>query len=136
MPDMKYGNSEVALKYSKVPNYVEVNRAAVKEMHRQVGDLVLDEKGIANRGLLVRHLILPDFLAGTEQVLAFLAQEISPSTYVNLMAQYHPCYRAELYPPLARSITRKEYLFARRLASKYGLNRSRSLENRFDLKND
>ena len=128
MPDMKYGNSELALKYSKVPNYVQVNRRAVKEMHRQVGDLVLDENGIAQRGLLVRHLILPENLAGTDSVLAFLAQEISPSTYLNLMAQYEPCYRAEVYPPLDRSITREEYLFALRLAEKYGLNLETSTE--------
>ena len=102
MPDMKYGDSALARKYSKVRDYVAANRAAVKEMHRQVGDLVLDEHGIAQRGLLVRHLVLPDDIAGTEAVLEFLAEEVSPNTYVNLMDQYRPCYRADEYPELDR----------------------------------
>ena len=123
MPDMKYGDAGLALRYSKVPNYVEVNRAAVKEMHRQVGDLVLDENGIAQRGLLVRHLVLPENLAGTLKVLAFLAQELSPNTYLNLMDQYYPCYRADVYPPLDRPITREEYRSALGLAEKFGLTR-------------
>ncbi|MGK7875566.1 MAG: radical SAM protein [Xenococcaceae cyanobacterium] len=123
MPDMKYGDSAFALKYSKVPNYVKVNQAAVKEMHRQVGDLVLDENGIAQRGLLVRHLVLPENLAGTDKVLAFLAREISPNTYLNLMDQYYPCYRADRYPPLDRPIAREEYREALGLAKKYGLTR-------------
>ena len=121
LPDMKYGSSALALKYSKVSNYVAVNQAAVKEMHRQVGDLVLDENGIAQRGLLVRHLVLPKNLAGTDKVLAFLARELSPNTYLNLMAQYYPCYRAETYPPLDRSLTRKEYSQALRWAKECGL---------------
>jgi uncharacterized Fe-S radical SAM superfamily protein PflX len=79
-------------------------QAAVTEMHRQVGDLVLDSEGIAQRGLLVRHLVLPQQLAGTERVLAFLVEEISPHTYLNLMDQYHSCYRAYENPPLDRSI--------------------------------
>ncbi len=123
MPDMKYGDSGIARKYSKVRNYVAVNRAAVKEMHRQVGDLVLDAHGIAQRGLLVRHLILPAHLAGTEQVLAFLAREISPDTCLNLMDQYYPCYRADENPPLDRPITADEYRAAQRLAARYGLTR-------------
>lgn len=123
MPDMKYGDSSIARKYSKVRNYVEVNRAAVKEMHRQVGDLVLDAHGLAQRGLLVRHLVLPGHLAGTEQVLAFLAREISPDTYLNLMDQYYPCYRAEENPPLDRPITAEEYREAQQLAAAYGLRR-------------
>lgn len=123
MPDMKYGDSALARRYSKVRNYVEVNQAAVKEMHRQVGDLVVDPLGIARRGLLVRHLVLPGDIAGTERVLAFLAQEISPNTYVNLMSQYYPCYRAEAYPPLDRPITAEEYRAALDLARRYGITR-------------
>ena len=123
MPDMKYGDSKLARQYSKVRNYVEVNFAAVKEMHRQVGDLQLDENGIALRGLLVRHLVLPAEIAGTEKVLAFLAQEISCNTYLNLMDQYYPCYRADDYPLLARPITRAEYNHALQLAKQYGLQR-------------
>ncbi|MFQ5343094.1 MAG: radical SAM protein [Anaerolineae bacterium] len=123
MPDLKYGDPDLARKYSRVRNYPEVNQAAVKEMHRQVGDLVLDKNGIARRGLLVRHLILPDDLAGTEAVLRFLAREISPNTYINLMAQYRPAYRAHQHPPLDRPISGDEYRHAFELADKYGLRR-------------
>jgi putative pyruvate formate lyase activating enzyme len=123
MPDMKYGDSRLARQYSKVRNYVEVNFAAVKEMHRQVGDLQLDANGIAQRGLLVRHLVLPANIAGTDKVLAFLAEEISTNTYLNLMDQYYPCYRADDYPLLARPITRNEYNQALQLAQQYGLQR-------------
>jgi putative pyruvate formate lyase activating enzyme len=123
MPDMKYGDSGLARQYSKVRNYVEVNFAAVKEMHRQVGDLQLDANGIAQRGLLVRHLVLPANIAGTDKVLAFLGREISANTYLNLMDQYHPCYRADEYPLLARPITGAEYDQALKLAEQYGLHR-------------
>jgi putative pyruvate formate lyase activating enzyme len=100
MPDMKYGDSDNAHRYSHVRDYVAVNRAAVREMHRQVGDLVMDARGIAQRGLLVRHLVLPGNVAGSDEVLAFLAHEISTDTYVNVMDQYRPCYRADENPPL------------------------------------
>lgn len=123
MPDMKYGDSTIARRYSRVRNYVAVNRAAVKEMHRQVGDLLLDAQGIAQRGLLVRHLVLPAELAGTESVLAFLSREISLNTYLNLMDQYRPCYRADEYPPLDRPISASEYTSALHLAQRYGLQR-------------
>ena len=123
MPDMKYADPEVARKYSRVRNYPEVNQAAVKEMHRQVGDLVQDENGVAQRGLLVRHLILPDGLAGTEEILRFLAEEISTNTYINIMDQYRPAYRAPEHEPLNRPITGDEYQEALRLAEKVGLRR-------------
>lgn len=123
MPDMKYGDSALARKYSKVRDYVAANRQAVKEMHRQVGDLVLDERGIAQRGLLVRHLVLPDNIAGTDDVLEFLAEDVSPSTYVNLMDQYRPCYRADEYPELDRGITREEYEAALASARRHGITR-------------
>ncbi|RLC60371.1 MAG: radical SAM protein, partial [Chloroflexi bacterium] len=90
MPDMKYSDEKTAEKLSGVENYPAINRAAVKEMHRQVGDLQIDDDGIAQRGLLVRHLVLPHGLAGTKEVVNFLASEVSPDTYVNIMAQYHP----------------------------------------------
>jgi putative pyruvate formate lyase activating enzyme len=95
----------------------------VKEMHRQVGDLVLDENGVAVRGLLIRHLVLPNGLAGTEEVLEFLAREISPNTYLNLMDQYHPNYEAGGIEPLCRRITREEWHEALDLANRYGLRR-------------
>jgi putative pyruvate formate lyase activating enzyme len=121
MPDMKYGDSEIAHRYSHVRGYVEANRAAVREMHRQVGDLVVGEDGVARRGLLVRHLVLPGDLANTEGVLGFLAREVSSSTRTNLMAQYRPCSRAYNCPPLDRPITRDEYRAALEVAHRYGL---------------
>ncbi len=121
MPDMKYGDSALARRYSHVREYVQANRQAVREMHRQVGDLVLDEHGVAVRGLLVRHLVLPGDVARTDQVLAWIASEISPDTYVNLMAQYRPCYRAWEHPPLDRRLTLPEYRRARELAGRLGL---------------
>jgi putative pyruvate formate lyase activating enzyme len=123
MPDMKYGNSTKARKYSKVRDYTERNFSAVKEMHCQVGDLVLDENGIAQRGLLVRHLILPNNIAGTREVLDFIAREISIHTYINIMDQYHPCYRADEYPAVDRPITLEEYQHAMDLARRAGLER-------------
>jgi putative pyruvate formate lyase activating enzyme len=121
MPDLKYGDSEAAHRYSHVRDYWEVNRVAVKEMHRQVGDLVVDSQGVAVRGLLVRHLVLPEDLANTEQVLAFLAEEISSGTYLNLMDQYHPSHRADRVPELDRVISTDEYRRALELARRYGL---------------
>ncbi|MEJ2132103.1 MAG: radical SAM protein [Gammaproteobacteria bacterium] len=123
MPDMKYDDPLLARQYSKVRDYASVNRTAVKEMHRQVGDLVLDENGIAVRGLLVRHLVLPNGVASTREVLTFLAEEISTDTYLNLMDQYRPCYRAGRHPPIARRITSEEYERALRLARNLGFTR-------------
>jgi putative pyruvate formate lyase activating enzyme len=127
MPDMKYGNSRKAHQLSHVRNYVEDNRAAVKEMHRQVGDLTMDENGIALRGLLVRHLVLPENMSGTDRVLEFLAEKISSDTYVNLMDQYRPCYRADDNPPLDRPIMSREFSRAVAWAENLGLYR---LDNR------
>lgn len=123
MPDMKYANPNVALKYSKIRNYPRINQTGVREMHRQVGDLQLDEQGLATRGLLVRHLILPYNLAGTAEIVRFLLEEISPDTYLNLMDQYHPNFNARLYPRLSRSITPQEYRDAINLAQTAGLKR-------------
>jgi putative pyruvate formate lyase activating enzyme len=123
MPDMKYADPENARHYSRARNYVEVNRAAVKEMHSQAGDLVLDENGIARRGLLVRHLVLPGDLAGTAELASFLARRVSANTYVNLMDQYHPCYRADRYPPLDRSLSTEEYALALDEARRAALHR-------------
>jgi putative pyruvate formate lyase activating enzyme len=123
MPDMKYADARLALRLSKARNYPEVNRAAVREMHRQVGDLVMDERGIAQRGLLVRHLVMPGGLAGTPEVACFLAEEISRDTYINVMAQYHPCYKAREHPPLDRRITPEEYAEAVAVCRAAGLHR-------------
>jgi putative pyruvate formate lyase activating enzyme len=121
MPDIKYADPAIARRFSRVGNYPAVNQAAVKEMHRQVGDLTLDERGVARRGLLVRHLVLPSGLAGTAEIVRFLRDEISPNTYINVMAQYRPCYRAHELPPLDRPLTHEEYASAVRLAEGAGL---------------
>jgi len=122
MPDFKYADADAAKAYSKVENYPEVAKAAFREMHRQVGDLSLDRRGIARRGLLVRHLVLPNDLAGTAEVVRLLA-ELSEDTYVNIMDQYRPCHRAHEYPPLARRPTRAEMEEALQLARAAGLRR-------------
>jgi len=123
MPDCKYADEPTARKYSKVANYPAINQAAVKEMHRQVGDLVLDENGVALRGLLIRHLVMPNGLAGTAEVARFLAEEVSPDTYFNLMAQYRPCHKAHEYPALSRPPTHQEMVEAHQAAEAAGLRR-------------
>lgn len=123
MPDFKYGDSAVAEQYSGVPHYVESAEEALREMHRQVGPLLLDERGVAVRGLLVRHLVLPEGLAGTRRVMGFIAREISPDTYVNIMDQYHPCFRAAEHPHLNRRITPEEFAEALAIARAEGLSR-------------
>jgi putative pyruvate formate lyase activating enzyme len=124
MPDFKYTLGDIAARYSQAPDYPEVVTAGLREMHRQVGDLETDEEGIALRGLLVRHLVLPGGLAGTREALRFLAEEISQNTYVNIMDQYRPC--GDLIPadsPLNRRITRQEFQEAIRMAREEGLHR-------------
>lgn len=127
MPDMKYSDAAIAQRLSLVRDYPAVNRAAVKEMHRQVGDLVVDERGIARRGLLVRHLVLPGGLAGTAEVARFLAEEISRDTYINVMAQYHPAYKARQCAsdaiPLDRRVMPAEYAAAVQQCREAGLYR-------------
>ncbi|MCR4418814.1 MAG: radical SAM protein [Clostridia bacterium] len=124
MPDFKYWNEEPAARYSGAPDYPERAREALKEMHRQVGDLVVGPDGLAVRGLLVRHLVLPDNLAGTEQILRFIAGELSRHTFVNIMAQYYPAHKAGRYPPLDRRLTREEYAAALAAAREAGLTRA------------
>jgi len=126
MPDMKYGEPEPAKEFSGVSAYPEINFAAVKEMHRQVGDLVI-ENNVAVRGLLVRHLVLPKGLAGTKKVMEFLANEISRNTYVNIMAQYRPYFKAADHPLLGRRIKHAEYRQALEIAAEVGLTRVQAL---------
>jgi putative pyruvate formate lyase activating enzyme len=121
MPDMKYSKPEVAEELSAAPDYPEVNFAAVKEMHRQVGDLQV-KKGLATRGLLVRHLVLPEQLAGSFEIIDFLVEQISPSTTINIMDQYRPCYKAHLHPKINRRPTPEEIESVRRYAIQKGLN--------------
>jgi putative pyruvate formate lyase activating enzyme len=123
MPDMKYSDTRTARRYSRVMAYPEANRRAVREMHRQVGALAIDERGLAVRGLLVRHLVLPNDLAGTSEIVRFLAQEVSPDTYLNLMDQYRPAFRAFGIPLLNRRISQEEYQSALREAYGAGLTR-------------
>jgi len=123
MPDMKYGDEEAARRFSHVPDYVAVNQAAVREMHRQVGDLLLDEDGIAKRGLLVRHLVLPGDVAASGDVLRFIADELGPATYLNLMDQYRPCYRADEVPELDHALSWSEFERVRTMALDLGLAR-------------
>ena len=121
MPDAKYEDAGIGRRLSGVPNYPTVNRAVMAEMHRQVGDLRLNEHGIAQRGLLVRHLVLPARLAGTARTMAWIAREISPRTSVNLMAHYRPSYRAPRDPALNRRPTAAEYQEALAAAAAAGL---------------
>lgn len=123
MPDMKYASDRIGLTYSKIRRYSQVNQAAVKEMHRQVGDLRIDDRGVATRGLLVRHLVLPNGLAGSAEIVRFLADEISPNTYLNLMDQYRPEFNARQYQKLKRPLKNEEYQEALRLAQEAGLQR-------------
>lgn len=123
MPDIKFGDDEAGRKYAGAAGYFSAAKQAVKKMHGQVGDLVLDDRGIAVRGLLVRHLVLPGGLARTEKVVEFLAKEVSVNTFVNIMAQYYPAYRAFDHPVLSRRITREEFREAVKLAERAGLKR-------------
>ncbi|MFC1892504.1 radical SAM protein [Chloroflexota bacterium] len=123
MPDIKYSDEKTAEELSGVQNYPAVNRAAIKEMHRQVGDLRIDEQGVAYRGLLIRHLVLPNRLAGTEETVRFLAREVSTNTYLNIIAQYHPCYQAFDIVKIARPVNRQEFQEAIDLTSQQGLRR-------------
>ena len=123
MPDIKYGDNQAGKEYSCVDDYFDRVREAMVEMHRQVGDLITDEDGIARRGLLIRHLVLPGGAAGTEQVMKFVAEDLSADSYVNVMAQYRPEFRATEFPGLNRRITDQEYRQAVEIAKRYGITR-------------
>jgi putative pyruvate formate lyase activating enzyme len=123
LPDMKYADKDIAQRFSGVKDYPAINRAAIKEMHRQAGDLKVDEKGIAIRGMMVRHLVLPNELASTRTVAAFIAEEISTNTYINVMDQYRPEYNACNFPQLNRRVTRQEYMVAVETVKEAGLHR-------------
>ncbi len=123
MPDFKFWEPESAMRYARARDYPEVARAAIAEMHRQVGDLRFDPAGVAERGLLVRHLVMPDGQAETRSILHWLAGELSTSTYVNLMDQYRPAFRADRFPELMRGIRPEEYEQAHAAARRAGLRR-------------
>ncbi|MFQ5897323.1 MAG: radical SAM protein [Candidatus Methylomirabilia bacterium] len=123
MPDFKVWNGQVAKRFLKAPDYPEAARAAIREMHRQVGALVMDEDGMAKRGVLVRHLVMPGMLEETRQIMAWLARELSPDTYVNVMGQYSPAgaVSSEKYAEINRKLFRDEYEEAVRIARQAGL---------------
>ncbi len=123
MPDMKYDDADTARELSDIENYPEINRAAIKEMHRQTGDLEVNGEGVAQRGLLIRHLVLPHGLAGTKSIMGFLSNEVSSSTYVNIMDQYHPCYKAFQITSLRRRISSVEFQEALSFARETGISR-------------
>jgi putative pyruvate formate lyase activating enzyme len=125
MPDFKYWDGEMARKYSKAPDYPEVARRTIKEMQRQVGDLVIDAHGLAQRGLLIRHLVMPENIAGTREIMRWIAQELSPTTYVNVMSQYYPAGKVSRseYADINRRITPTEYERALEEAWRAGLQR-------------
>ncbi len=125
MPDFKYWHETPSKHYLNAPKYCEVARSAIREMHRQVGDLVFDQNGLAQRGLLIRHLVMPEGLENTDEIMRFLANEISTDTFVNIMAQYHPSGKVSSanQPELNRRITRQELSRAFELAQEAGLHR-------------
>ena len=120
MPDIRYSNDITAEKYSLVKNYVRHNRLAIKEMYRQVGDLKLDSRGVATKGMLIRLLVLPDNIGGIKKTLDFIKDELSTDIYLSIMAQYHPAYRAYEFTALSRRITPGEYFEVVKYAEKLG----------------
>ena len=123
MPDAKYLDSNRSKQFSNAPDYPGVLKEILKEMHRQVGDLTANSEGIAERGLLIRHLVMPHGVASSEAVLRFIAEEISVHSYVNIMDQYRPEYQARECPEINSRITRKEYQEATQWAKHYQLYR-------------
>ena len=124
MPDIKFLSKELAQRFCNAPDYPDVVREVVKEMQRQVGDLVTDDNGIAQRGLIIRHLVMPSLAENTREVLSFIRNEISQDAFVNVMAQYHPCFRASQCEEIARRPSMKEYAEAVEFARQIGLKRA------------
>jgi len=121
LADLRYADNRHAEQFSEAANYVDVSRAAIKEMYRQVGNLVVDSDGVARQGLIIRHLILPNRLAGSEDSLTWLVREISPEVTVSIMSQYHPAHRAQQVPLLSRTISPAEYAEVVKLVNRLGL---------------
>jgi putative pyruvate formate lyase activating enzyme len=129
LPDMRYSDNRVAKRLSSAEDYVEANREAIREMYRQVGNLVVDDEGIARKGLVIRHLVLPNHLAGSEKTFRFVKEEISPDVYVSLMGQYFPSFEASENVSINRKITREEYGLAKRSFFESGLTSGWMQEN-------
>jgi putative pyruvate formate lyase activating enzyme len=121
LADLRYASDKWARKFSRVRDYVKRSRAAIKEMYRQVGNLEVAENGIAQKGLIIRHLILPNGIAGSEESLSWLVNEISPEVTVSIMSQYYPTHRAHQYPLLARKISPTEYAEVVKLVERLGI---------------
>ncbi len=121
MPDIKFGDNKKAQRYTRSAKYFDMVRIAVKEMHRQVGTLKTDDEGIACRGLLIRHLVMPQNLSDTDKVLDFIAEEISPDTFINIMSQYYPAHKSYSFPELSGRITAGDYDQAVEHARRLGL---------------
>lgn len=121
LPDAKYSDDKNAVKYSGAPGYWEADKAALKEMYRQAGNLRTDKDGAAIKGMIIRHLVLPNGISGSEKVLRFIAEELSPEMRVSIMAQYHPANRSGKYPELSRKVSAKEYGKVVDLAEELGL---------------
>ena len=130
LPDMRYADNEMATKYSAAPDYPKYNQEALREMHRQVGVAKIDNGGIIERGLVIRHLVLPNNISGTDKIMKFIAQELSPDTYISLMSQYFPCYRADQYSEISRRITLREYKEAKQAMARWALNNGWIQESR------
>lgn len=124
MPDFKFWNSNIAARTCNAPDYPEVARSAIKEMHKQVGDLLVNKKGVAEKGLLIRHLVLPEKTAGTKEVMKFIADEISAMTYVNIMDQYYPAGKAYKHQEFKRRLSSDEYYDALMSAKEAGIKRT------------
>src|SRR3989338_11453714 len=121
LPDARYADSKIALKLSQAQDYPAINQRALKEMHRQAGTARFDKEGIIESGVIIRHLVLPNNLSGTDTIMRFIACELSKDTWISLMSQYFPCYKARDYPEISRRITREEYQKAMDIMHSYGL---------------
>ncbi|MGA2774766.1 MAG: radical SAM protein [Candidatus Omnitrophota bacterium] len=119
--DMRYGDSSMAIKYSSAPSYPEYNQASLKEMHRQVGIADIDKEGIIQRGVILRHLVLPNGVSGTHSIMKFISEELSPETYISLMSQYLPYYKAREFSDIGRRLKEKEYTEAQDIMHNFGL---------------
>ena len=121
LPDARYGDNAQALKYSFAPDYLKCNQASLKEMHRQVGIADINEEGIITRGVIIRHLVLPNGVSGTGTIMKFISQEISPESYISLMSQYLPYYKAREFADISRRLKEGEYIKAQDIMHEFGL---------------
>lgn len=121
LPDMRYADNDAALRYSRAPGYPRYNQQALKEMHRQVGLAKINGSGIIENGLIIRHLVLPNGVCGTDKIMRFIGGELSEDTYISLMSQYFPCYQADKFKEISRRISQEEYACAQQSMQRYGL---------------